>query len=225
MGNINKNGLVLWEGPRKVAIITGITDKSANGKTGDMLQIWILAKGEKPSEAIKSGLDSLVCGNCPLRPANNGGCYVNVGQAPNAVWRCFQRGGYAHWDGRPFGGKVRVGAYGDLAFIPMAHLSRIMAACVKGWTSYTHQWRARPDLAKYAMASVHSPAEVAECKGLGFRPFLTSDHKVPGVTLCPSERGMSCATCGGCNGAPAGNKRAGFYIPAHGTHKAKLQTL
>ena len=49
--SINPNGRILWEGVSPfdgqpiVCIVTGLSQGSANGKTGTMLQTWILPQG------------------------------------------------------------------------------------------------------------------------------------------------------------------------------------
>lgn len=69
-----QNGVVLYEGPSAidgspiVAIVTGFKDPSKNDKTGTMLQVWILRADVEPHEAQKTGADSAVCGDCPMRP-------------------------------------------------------------------------------------------------------------------------------------------------------------
>lgn len=68
------DGFVLYEGPSLidggpiVAIVTGVgSDKSANVKTGTMLQTWILRTDVSPQTAVDTGLDYSICGDCPAR--------------------------------------------------------------------------------------------------------------------------------------------------------------
>ena len=94
----NTNGRVIWEGFSPidgapiVLIATGFTEKSSNRKTGDEIQTWILRRDVNPVVANNEGLDESICGGCPHRKINNGTCYVNVGQAPNAIWTCYTSG-------------------------------------------------------------------------------------------------------------------------------------
>lgn len=80
-------GLVLYEGKSMidgkpiVAIANRITDVSDNTKTGAMVQTWIMRSDVNPVDALKSGEDESVCGDCKHRPANSGACYVKVFQA------------------------------------------------------------------------------------------------------------------------------------------------
>ena len=93
------SGVVLYEGPSRidgapiVAIACRITDASNNEKTGAMVQTFIMRRDIAPHEALKTGDDSSVCGDCPLRPINKGAtrCYVRVYQAPLSVWNAYQR--------------------------------------------------------------------------------------------------------------------------------------
>ena len=63
----------------------GIRTASANPKTGDMIQTWILRSDMHPLEAIKSGSDYGICGSCIHRgsydefgnPIDPRTCYVN----------------------------------------------------------------------------------------------------------------------------------------------------
>jgi len=90
------------------------------------------------------GLDSIICGNCRLRGGNGRkrSCYVVYGQAPQSIWRKYQRGGYAFLPvdqyADVFSGRVvRFGSYGDPALIPL-DIVRGIASVSAGWTGYTH---------------------------------------------------------------------------------------
>lgn len=85
------NGAIVWDGPSRIdgspimAIVTGLRTASANPKTGDMLQTWILRSDMHPMDAIKSGADYGICGSCGHRgtydefgnPIDPRTCYVN----------------------------------------------------------------------------------------------------------------------------------------------------
>jgi len=47
--------------------------ESANVKTGNMIQTWILRADIAPNVAIREGSDTAVCGNCPHRGKESGG--------------------------------------------------------------------------------------------------------------------------------------------------------
>ena len=74
---MSKNGLVLFQTPDVVVIATGFASGSANSKTADMIQIWLLNRHMNPVAARKVGADDTVCFDCPHR---NGTCYVNLGR-------------------------------------------------------------------------------------------------------------------------------------------------
>ena len=136
MSNI-PNGVVLWKGRSSLAhqqvlvVLTGLSRKSANPKTGNMLQAWVLVENTSPISAIHSGADRAICGNCPLRGSiqsgrnRNRACYVNVGQAPQSIWNAYQRGSYPRYSRQKHahlvqGRAIRFGAYGDPTAIPIA---------------------------------------------------------------------------------------------------------
>ncbi len=84
------NGAVIHEDSSFVTIVTW---KTSNVKTGNMSQIWILNKSINPVESVKTGYDAKSnCTGCPF--ADGKGGYVNVGQAPLAVFKAWQRGVY-----------------------------------------------------------------------------------------------------------------------------------
>jgi hypothetical protein len=108
------NGFVAYEGPSTldgapiVVIVTGLNRPSKNGKTGAMLQSYILRSDVHPSEALKSGEDVSICGGCTMRPtlmpdyragAKSGytrivrRCYVRM-ESVGSVWRCYKAGNY-----------------------------------------------------------------------------------------------------------------------------------
>ena len=221
--------MIIYEGPNHsgtgeiVVIATGTESKSKNVKTGDMAQIWILPRHTLPTEACKSGEDALVCGDCPLRPANGGGCYVNVGQAPNAVWRKYRAGGHARtWEDNPFDKPVRIGAYGDIAEIPSYIVGWLLNLSTKGHTCYTAQWRTRPDLKDISMASVLSMWDMMDAVKDGWKVFriVPEGGMALGCILCPATKpnsSIQCADCLICDGS-----KVNVYVEAHGSGKNKI---
>jgi hypothetical protein len=69
LGKFNRNGFIIYENPSIVIIATGFKQGSKNGKTGAMIQTWILRKDINPVKAVKTGLDFMVCGDCWKRPS------------------------------------------------------------------------------------------------------------------------------------------------------------
>lgn len=192
------NGVILYSGPSLldgapiVAIATGLTAKSTNRKTGAMVQTYNLRANVSPTEAVASGGDKSICGDCRHRGSKEYGangyvkipkkrtCYVNVGQGPQAVYRAYRAGKYPGLPdevstvsalGKISDGRiVRLGTYGDPAAVP-AHIWDSLVAYSDGYTGYTHQWRTATGLKGLCMASVDSFPESLEAQALGWRTF------------------------------------------------------
>lgn len=220
------NGYVLWEDATVAFIATGVKSASANRKTGAMVQTWIIRKDMDPVTAVKTGADDAICGTCPHRGINGAkrSCYVNVGQAPLAIFKAFRAGKYPTLEdyGVFKGRSVRLGAYGDPAVVPFNVLEAIVAHATM-WTGYTHQWRtADPRLAGLCMASADSVEEYREARRAGYRAFVVvpKDGAFPqGTVECMSTaRGITCDTCGACAGTRLGAKvnAVSIAIQAHG---------
>ena len=220
------NGFILHEDRDRVIIATGFESPSDNRKTGDMIQIWILVKSVSPTEAIKSGLDRLICGNCMHRGHEVDGrfgvgrsCYVNPGQAPQGIWKAWKAGRYSPLRSLEsfVGRKVRFGAYGDPTHLPLS-LALAIAGVASGHTGYTHQWR-KPSLQGWKsllMASVDSIAELIIARSMGWSTFRVGSEASVGESLCASERvGTPCMDCLLCAGARNGLESV--HIPPHGT--------
>lgn len=230
-------GVIVYRGPSILPgyewapIVAVLTHETSNRKTGDMSQLWILHDGPlSPVEAVATGADAAVCGDCPHRGTT---CYVNVGQAPRAVWSGVQRGIYP--DATPenlprviAGRPVRLGAYGDPGALPLSVIQSVTQHA-PAWTGYTHQWRTRPDLKAYAMASVDNEWEAFDAQVQGWRTFrvaLPGADMLPREFVCPaSDEGgntRQCVTCRACNGNPkASATQASPVIVIHGRSASK----
>ena len=222
---------VLWAGTSPIdgnpiaAILTGINSPSNNSKTGDMPQVWIVRSDIHPVDALRSGGDFSICGNCPHRPKALGEkalskaertCYVNP-MSFSGVYKKFAAGGYPMHtnlsqlaiDLEAAGKHIRLGAYGDPACIPLdileAALSRVPT------TGYTHRWRqCSPDYAAWCMASCETLEDIAAAKLLGYRVFYAAanpeQHDLSGRRLatCPaaaeSGKATTCRKCMACGG-------------------------
>ena len=139
------NGYLLHETQDIVVIATGFKRKSDNPKTGDMIQIWILARDVNPVEAIKIGADEKVCFDCKHRgvAGKQRTCYVRIANAPLGVWKAYTRGMYRRLEladyERAFAGrKVRFGAYGDPVLIPVAMVAAIAGGQADGLDTLTN---------------------------------------------------------------------------------------
>lgn len=220
------SGLIIFENENIASIATL---KSNNKKTGDMVQIYILVKDIDPVTAIKTGNDESICGNCPQRRFNGGGCYVNVGKDVLSVWNSYKKGNYKNikdvknWL-RYFKGRfVRFGAYGDPAFLPLELINKITENC-EGWTGYTHQWEDKSEYNNFFMASVdtENKKELAEIKGYRYFQVVAEDYKLKTTeTVCPNliNQNINCIDCGLCDGY---NKKKNIITIAHGPLKTKF---
>ena len=218
------------DGQSCVAILTL---NSANRKTGDMAQVWILREDVNPVAAIASGDDYSICGHCPHRvdiETGNRSCYVNIGQAPLAVWKAYKAGKYAedflYQDGVKLlkNKTIRWGAYGDPAIIN-PQIFNAINSLAKGHTGYTHQWRESwaQNYKQSFMASVDSFADYLEASAHGWRCFsVTPPGKVGQGKQCPAtvENSKSeCKTCLLCDGA-----KIDVFVEAHGRGKKYVTT-
>lgn len=223
-------GFVFYEGPSRLdgePIVGVATWETANAKTGDLVQTWILRSDIDPIQAISTGEDDSICGDCPLRGIiselpvktksgkrydstnTNRLCYVHVGQAPLQIYRTYRAGGYAPLSDRAakrFAGKgLRYGAYGDPVCIPMRYWRPLAKYCTgRSQPGYTHQWRQSrfAPWRRLLMASTSSVAENALAHRLGWRTFRiikSVDDMQDGEILCPAsaEAGFR-ATCETC---------------------------
>ena len=237
---MNRNGLVLWEGPSAltgepiVVIATGLKRKSKNGKIGEhTIQVWYLPRDVAPNVAVKTGADASVCGDCKHRPSTGGACYVVTYQAPRAVWQAYRDGSYASWDGslKPFAGKVvRFGAWGDPAAVPADLLAPIRDVA-RRHMAYTHQWRSAPHLRSWCMASVDSLPEYLRARSAGWRTFRVRgpdetlqerERMCPAAEESPVADLMDCGKCSGCDGLTRGAKRPSFAIVVHGGRSSRF---
>ncbi len=228
-GAIFYRGRSLLDNAPIVGIVTGFNRHTANEKTGDMLQTWILRSRISPTNAVLTGRDASICGDCKLRgdsPANRT-CYVTVFQAPLAVFKAYKRGNYGPLVLDSIRGRaIRLGAYGDPAAIP-THVWQMLLTGASTWTGYTHQWRTCDnELRHVLMASVDSENERVVADALGWRTFrvrpTTDDpYDASSEVVCPAsaEAGYrtDCAHCGLCQGQH--NPAKSVVIAAHGARR------
>lgn len=247
----SSNGYVLFEGPSAldgspiVVIATGLKNKSSNRKTGAMVQTYILRSDILPTEAVKTGADSSICGDCIHRGDGTGKartCYVNVGQGAQVVYKAYKRGIYPNIadtgvgiypaDWLHFADKaIRFGTYGDPAAAPLKIWERLQLLASKT-TGYTHQWRTIPaQWAGVVMASADNVEDVNAAHAKGYRTFRVTTGEDPvlvkGEVLCPASeeagKKLDCDTCGACNGVATGRKGS-IYIPLHGGTAVRANT-
>ncbi len=228
----NPNGRVLYEGPSLldgvpiVVIATGFAESSANGKTGAMIQTWIMRQDIPPHEAFRAPEGASVCGDCPHYRDKT--CYVNWGRAPRAVWQCWRHGaGYAQAVPSDFDGvDLRIGSAGDPAAVPVDVWLEILWRCASR-TGYTHQWR-QPrfrSFMSFVQASCDSLQDLEDAKAAGWATFTVlpkGQADPPGTVHCAAsiEKGQktTCQRCGLCNGVSAD-----VVIWAHGSRGGAVQ--
>jgi hypothetical protein len=230
-------GYVLWQGNSPATgdpIVAILTLRTSNRKTGKMAQLWILRSDIAPTLAIATGSDDAICGSCPLRGDGEGkarACYVVVSQAPMSVFKAYKRGRYPIATPVDIARtlrnrKVRLGAYGDPAMLPIDLVRTITSASI-GSVGYTHQWRTiNPEWSRYVMASADSVADRRAARALGYRSFIVVGKNVD-ITSIPNAVGcmavrernpLQCADCMACGGTRSGTitNAVDIVIQAHG---------
>ena len=239
-----ENGII-YRGPSLLdgsPIIAVATYSERNRKTGGMVQTYILRDDMDPVTANRTGADAAICGDCPLRgianPAKAKGqadkrpCYVTLIHGPSLVYRAVQRGVYPDATDADaattigFGRMVRIGTYGDPAAVPM-DVWDALTMRAKGWTAYTHQFKAKPDALAYAMASVESLEAARHVWAMDGRTFRiirdVAEIDPAREVLCPASaeagKRTTCAECRLCAGQATRSPKS-VAIVAHGNGKA-----
>lgn len=243
LGYIAFEGRSRIDGRPIVVIINKIEDASANDKTGALVQSFILRSDIPPLEAIHTGADRSICGDCDHRPliAKQTGkppCYVAVWQAPRAVYAAYKAGRYEKATPKQIGKiiagrKLRIGTYGDGAAAPVK-IWQELTAHTAGHTGYSHQWRAPWfDHARWAplvMASADSIDDAALANLHGMRVFRVSVgfDQQPAEAVCPASaeagRRTTCEKCLLCAGTS--NTARDIVIADHASgHKKRVIQL
>ena len=228
------NGYILWEGVSPldgkplVLIGTGFAKSTANDKTGDMIQTWILRQDLDPWEAFKGPEGFSNCGDCSHR--ENRTCYVRWYQAPKSIWKCYRRNGYGRLTDYSLleGRMLRVGSAGDPAMVPVEVWKALINAA-GGHTGYTHQWREdfAQELKGLVQASCDSFQDYLDSTAHGWQPFLVKrkDDPTPnGAVHCPSSEEMgrktNCSACALCDGSSRP-----VVINAHGASASRVPSV
>ena len=215
-------GITLRIGPSGLTndtIATIAVFNSTNEKTGNVVQVYYLPVAEHPIDAVKSGLDTAVCGSCPLKPSNTNVCYVRKFHGPSVVWRTFKAGRYPHYKDLSQADKnrvlsilkskpIRLGAWGDPA--SDIETSKSLASLAPQITTYTHQWQTTPQLKPFTMASVDTPEDYVIAKDRGWRTYRhTSDSTAfQNEIVCPHKtHNVQCIDCGLCSGTASNSTR------------------
>ena len=235
-------GFILWEGASLYdgkPIVVIATMNSNNGKTGDMVQTWILRQDINPIEASRKGKDVSICGTCPHmgKPSDKAtgwakerACYVNLLHGPLGIWKAYVNGSYKRLT--PYelatisaGRMVRIGSYGDPSAVPVS-IWQAFVRHAKGWTAYTHADKnPLPDM---LMTSADTLGQAQQAWNKGERTFRivssVSDLVKGKEALCPASeeagRRATCDICRLCNGALS--KAKSIAIVAHGNGKKHI---
>lgn len=226
---MNSKDHVFYDGPsvltgdRVIGVTTGLSIGSANRKTGEMAQAWILRADMPPMDAKRKNLDDAICGDCSMRGEGGFGasCYVTPWLGPNNVWKKWSVGGYENAHRSSTEIPVRLGAYGDPAAIPF-HVWDTYLHGSAGWIGYTHQWvTCDQEFRRMLMASVDNSCEMSLAQSYGWRTFRVRGKNDPiGVCefVCPAsnESGhrTTCRECLLCAGTSSPARSV--VIMAHG---------
>lgn len=232
--------MIVYEGPSRIdgkPIVVILVGKTKNRKTGDMVQSYILRSDMNPTDALKTGDDESICGDCPHRGIATGtgvkgrSCYVTVFQGPYAVYSAYKRGAYPKFSKKKamamLGDRMlRLGTYGDPAAVPI-NVWDSLVKIAKSHTGYTHQWKdkSNAEYRRLCMASVDNELDIPLAKGMGYRYFRVRskyDPVLPNEIQCPASEEMGkrldCSRCGACWGAkPIGPQPVNVTIIAHGS--------
>lgn len=210
----------IWSNGWIMGALSCLKTPSANIKTGDMVQLSILPVREKTTDSIKHKTDYRQCGDCPLKSSLGGPCYVNTVSYNSTQ---IKNASAPVEDVPKMDKPLRLGAYGDPAFIPIEKLEELTASA-PSYTGYTHQWHnVDAEYARYNMASIDHISEARgitreRAKDLGYRTFRILKEKEEldaGEIMCPNyTHGVQCAKCGLCAGTSRGSKD--IAIRGHG---------
>lgn len=222
------NGVIIHRGEKFVCIAVGLSKPSQNGKTGPMIQVYMIHSEIDPVTAQKTGDDATVCLQCIHRGKS---CYVNPGQGVDQVFKSFKNGNYPELptkNGIPVneslwrrifqGSSIRFGAYGEPVLIPLPTIELLTNIVEGRITGYTHAWRSHPDYKKFFMASVDTPQEYFKAKSMGWRTFRVSSswhQKDADETFCKYNLdGTECIDCLKCRGNLEQDKN--IFVKVHG---------
>lgn len=235
--------MIIWQGPSRIdksPIVAIATWGSKNPKTGQMIQVWIIRADMHPMQAIKSGRDSAVCGNCPMRGKTPFGldrsCYVQL-MCMGSIYKKFRAGKYdrIRWDdmgpnGIPSRDPIRISAYGDPCAVPLKVWRKLLTrrnyrgdVSLVPHTGYTRQWHLAKNkrYAELFHASVFSPNECRKAQSKGFKYFYPNVNTFDAISAIDqnvaqcvnSIHGVQCVDCLNCSGVSGSST----WIHSHGS--------
>lgn len=213
--NINRNGLIVWEGPSEIdgepiVLILSSIQNNSNRKTGTQVETYIIRADMSPKEAVDTGEDYSVCGTCPRRPTNNGSCYVIVWHGPGVIYKQYSEGRYERiTDYNILKGKsLRMGSYGDPAAVPIEVWQKLLKHS-QFHTGFTEKWREKigEPFKGICMASCSTVEEYNEAKALGWNCYVSLPLNSPvpkKINKCLNSVNPNlyqCSNCNWCDGA------------------------
>lgn len=226
-------GYVIYDGPsmidgeRIIVVVTGLL-ASRNTKTGKMVQTYIIRPDMHPLEAVRTGADASICGDCVHRGDGTGkgrSCYVTLIHGPANVYRSYLRGVYPAATAAEVaeivaGRMIRLGTYGDPAAAPLA-LWQTLVSKAAGFTGYTHRWKqAEAGWQRLVMASADSVMDAKEAWLRGYRTFRVGSEAMAGREVnCPASaeagKRTQCVSCRLCMGTTSRSPMS-IQIAPHG---------
>lgn len=232
------NGVIIYEGPsvidgQPIVVIANGLKSTKNRKIGNMVQTWILRSDIHPQDALKTGGDFSICGDCFHRGTyvedtdtmTDRTCYVNLHQqGVFSVFNAYKRGSYPVCDIKYMqlfdDRHVRIGSYGDPAAVPIHVWNTITKLC-KDYTGYSHMWRTcNTEYSKYCMASVETLDDYKQANSMGWRTFRiiigqSEPRDGQKEIRCPAQiRDVHCDKCNFCDGS--GSNRKNVTVVFHG---------
>jgi hypothetical protein len=234
---------IIYDGPSLInqtailGIVHGLQGNSQNRKIGKrMASIIILVKDMHPIDAVKSGADSAICGECPYRLIDGKRlCYVNLIFEPGTIYKAYNANklpvlspGELNYLLLERSLNLRLGSYGDIGAIPADIVLEILAGGIKS-TSYTHQWGREffdPRVLEYSMASLDHINTLDKLKAKFpraryYKTILRNETPGPGEIMCPSKPGpvgykgpreVVCSNCLLCGGTAKQAKNITEYL-------------
>lgn len=214
----------IYHGPSRikpdVTINVFITIAYDNPKTGIVWEVFTLVDGMTPLEAVKTGADEAICGDCTMRPLlaqpGDARCYVNAWAAPGAVYRAQDN----YEDAEPEEAMrrmkrspykvMRLGAYADPAAVDYELWERLGVGTEMFTLGYTHQWPTPelvdPRLWDVVMASLdENNKHLSHLLPEGVRTYRVmpiGGALEEGEIMCPHDAtGVQCSECRLCGGA------------------------
>ena len=220
--------------------------QSNNGKTGNMLQTYVLRADIDPLTASKTGADFAICGNCIHRgkptldpkkkQAVERSCYVTLHHGPLQVFKAFKRGIYPMATPQEIkrlgeGRMVRLGTYGDPSAVPAEVFETLLSGSI-GHTGYSHQSGTKGLKVNYNQVMVSADSRKSAQgyhlnKIRTFRVIPVATWEAQGKEsllnseiLCPASKEMDYrTTCDKCKLCAGGTVGKSIAIVSHGTSR------